>query len=149
MLKIGLMLDKGAHAPEKGHNDDAAFDLKTPKSFRIGLGESMTIDTGVHMVIPEGYCGVIESKSGLNVKADIITTGLVDAGYTGSIVVKLYRQNVYDAERQESREKYKKFEAGDKIAQIRIVAVPETELEFIDELPETERGAGGFGSTGR
>lgn len=149
MLKIGLMLDKGAHAPEKGHKDDAAYDLKTPKSFRIGIGESMTIDTGVHMVIPQGYCGVIESKSGLNVKADIITTGLVDAGYTGSIVVKLYRQNMYDAETWSPRTKYIEFEAGDKIAQIRIVTVPETELEFIKELPETERGDGGFGSTGR
>lgn len=149
MLKIGLKLDKGAYAPEKGHSDDAAYDLKTPKGFRIGIGESMTVDTGVHMIIPQGYCGVIESKSGLNVKADIITTGLVDAGYTGSIVVKLYRQNMYDAAGYAPREKYKEFEAGDKIAQIRIVAVPETELEFVEELPETERGNGGFGSTGR
>lgn len=149
MLKIGLMLDKGAHAPEKGHNDDAAYDLKTPRAFCLGLGESIAIDTGVHMVIPKGYCGVIQAKSGLNVKDDIITTGLVDAGYTGSIVVKLYRQSTYDACGYAPREKCKEFEAGDKIAQIRIVAVPETELEFVEELPETERGYGGFGSTGR
>ena len=149
MVKIGIMIDKGAYAPEKGHNDDAAYDLRTPKAFRVGLGESVTIDTGVHMVIPAGYCGVIESKSGLNVKSDIVTTGLVDAGYTGSIVVKLYRQNVYDAETWCPRTKYKEFDAGDKIAQIRIVAVPETWLHVVDELPDTERGTGGFGSTGK
>lgn len=151
MVKIGLMLDKGAYPPEKAHDDDAAYDLKVPKGkrFRLGLGESVTIDTGVHMVIPQGYCGVIQSKSGLNVKSDIITTGLVDAGYTGSIVVKLYRQNMYDAGTYAPREKYKEFEHEDKIAQIRIVAIPETELELIEELPETERGNGGFGSTGR
>lgn len=149
MLKIGLQLDQLAYVPTKGHNDDAAYDLKTPKPFRLGLGESIAIDTGVHMVIPQGYCGVIQAKSGLNMKSDIITTGLVDAGYTGSIVVKLYRQNTYDADTWAARTKYKEFEAGDKIAQIRIVAVPETKLEWVEELPETERGDGGFGSTGK
>lgn len=92
------------------------------------------------MQLPKHTAGLIVSKSGLNVKHDITSTGLVDEAYTGSIRVKLYNHGPNDY----------RFEKGDKISQIMIIPVTETqELELVDSLEETERGDGGFGSTGR
>lgn len=137
---ISVMLDDGAYLPEKAHASDAGYDLRTPHDATIYPGGTLTIDTGVHMLIPDGYVGMIKSKSGLNVRDGIISEGVVDAGYTGSIRVKL---------RADADAKPKTLYAGDKISQIVILPLPLTELEQVDKLPETERGAGGFGSTGR
>lgn len=82
---------------------------------------------------------MIKSKSGLNVKHGLTAEGVVDANYTGSIVVKLYNL---------SSEPYH-FKKDDKITQIVVMPIPTTELIEVDELDETERGAGGFGSSGR
>lgn len=86
---ISVMLDNGAYLPEKAHAADAGYDLRTPADATIYPGGTLTIDTGVHMLIPDGYVGMIKSKSGLNVRDGIISEGVVDAGYTGSIRVKL------------------------------------------------------------
>lgn len=84
--------------------------------------------------------GFIKSKSGLNVRHGLTAEGVIDAGYTGSIVVKLYNHTAEDYI----------FEAGDKIAQLVILRLADVdELETVDELEATERGDGGFGSTGR
>ena len=94
------------------------------------------------MEIPEGYVGMLKSKSGLNVKSGILSEGVVDSLYSGSIVVKLYNHS--DAP--------KHFEKGDKITQIVIMPIPFIELEEVDNLGEfeaSERGADGFGSSGR
>jgi dUTP pyrophosphatase len=94
------------------------------------------------MEIPEGYVGMLKSKSGLNVKSGILSEGVVDALYSGSIVVKLYNHS----------DKPKHFEKGDKITQIVIMPIPFIKLEEVDNLGEfeaSERGADGFGSTGR
>ena len=99
-----------------------------------------TFDTGVHIEIPRGYYGKIESKSGLNVNDSIVSCGgVIDEGYTGSIRVKLYNFGKAD----------KHFSVGDKIAQIIIQPYSTPELELADELSETERGDNGFGSTGK
>ena len=81
----------------------------------------------------------MKSKSGLNVKNGILCEGVIDSGYTGSIVAKLYNQS--------SKEKV--FEKGDKITQIVILPIPDVEIELVDRLENTERGDGGFGSSGR
>lgn len=138
-MEIKVVLDEGAYMPVHGHGKDAGYDLKTPQRIVIRKGESVTIDTGVHMEIPEGYYGKLESKSGLNVKHNIVSCGgVIDSGYTGSIAVKLYNMGG----------SHYIFNAGDKIIQI-IVQKHET-LDFIevDTLDETERGNNGFGSTG-
>jgi dUTP pyrophosphatase len=101
-------------------------------------GSAVIIDTGVHIEIPQGYVGFIKSKSGLNVKNDLTATGVVDAGYTGSIVVKLYNHGRY----------IKKFNSGDKLTQIVILPIFTPDLELVDSLDKTERGDNGFGSTG-
>ena len=96
-MKINYMLDKGAYEPLHGHEADAGFDLRLPITILddcVGItilpGFSAVIDTGVHFEIPEGYVGFIKSKSGLNVKKGLQAEGVIDAGYTGSVVVKLY-----------------------------------------------------------
>lgn len=139
MVKIKVMLDEGVKMPTKAHDTDAGYDIYAPQVFGVAPKCSWSIDTGVHMLIPQGYVGMIKSKSGLNVKHGLRCEGVVDAGYTGSIVVKMYN---------DSNKPYI-FDSGDKVTQIVILPVPETELVQVDSLEETERGDNGFGSSGR
>ena len=139
-----VVLDPGAKLPTKAHTADAGFDLYAPENMsaiNLYSHDSAIIDTGVHMAIPSGYCGLIVAKSGLNMKQGITVTGLVDSEFSGSIRVKLYRDDNYAD--------HYTIEPGDKIAQIMILPVPQFELEIVDTLDETERGSNGFGSTGR
>ena len=139
LSRIGVRLDEGAYMPERAHASDAGLDLRTPDTLVLSPHSHMVVDTGVHMAIPDGYAGFLKSKSGLNVMKDITSDGTIDAGYTGSICVKLYNNGG----------QAHVFRRGDKISQIVIVPV-ETPLPVeITELPESERGADGFGSTGR
>lgn len=134
-----IKLDPGAFMPERAHPTDAGLDLKTPKSFYLRPKDTAVVDTGVHVQLPHGTCGLMVAKSGLNIKADILSTGLIDEGYTGSIRVKLYNHG---------SEPYV-FNAGDKISQLVIIPVLYDPLELCDEFDETERGDNGFGSSGR
>ena len=138
-MKIKIKLDEGAFAPESAHTADAGYDLRTPIDFTIRAGEYAKIDTGVHIQIPEGYVGFLKSKSGLNVKCHITGEGVIDSGYTGSIVVKLYNHGCVP----------QAFKRGDKIIQIVLLPIIKPDIEIVDSLEETERGDGGFGSTGR
>lgn len=135
-----IKLDPGAYMPERAHNADAGYDLRSPVKHRLYSGEAVVIDTGVHVQIPEGCVGMLKSKSGLNVKHGIVGEGVIDSGYTGSIRVKLYNHG--------SQSSYM-IEAGDKISQLVILPIFTPTLELVDELEETERGNNGFGSTGR
>jgi dUTP pyrophosphatase len=141
-MKINYMLDEGAFEPLHGHEADAGFDLRLPERYdnlTIGAKSNVIIDTGVHFEIPEGYVGFIKSKSGLNVNKGLQAEGVIDAGYTGSVVVKLYNHSIGQTS----------FKAGDKITQIVFLPIPKVELNKVDIFAETERGDNGFGSTGR
>lgn len=138
-LMIDVVLDDGAKMPIRAHEPDAGADLFSPAAVTVYPGESVVIDTGVHMAIPCGYAGLLVSKSGMNVKHGILSTGLIDTGYTGSIRVKLYNHG---------HEAYTVRE-GDKISQIVILPVLLCGFNQVDRLEETERADGGFGSTGR
>lgn len=138
-MKIRVQLKEGGYMPTKAHSMDAGFDLFIPDTFIIAPRGSITVDTRVCMEIPRGYVGFIKSKSGLNVKHGLRGEGVIDAGYTGSICVKLYN---------DSDEEYT-FERGDKLTQIVILPIPEVELEETEELACSERGDKGFGSSGR
>ena len=146
-MKIKIKLDEGAFAPESAHTADAGYDLRTPIDFRIPAGGFAIIDTGVHIQIPEGYVGFLKSKSGLNVKCHLTGEGVIDSGYTGSIVVKLYSHKTAPTSFVETFGT--NFRRGDKIIQIVLLPIFKPELEVVDSLEETERGDGGFGSTGR
>lgn len=99
----------------------------------------VTADTGVHCEIPAGYFGDIRPKSGLLFKHNILTAGTVDCGYIGSVKVRLINLG---------NEAYQ-FRAGEKLAQMVIVPFVAPSIELVDKLEETERGNGGFGSTGK
>ena len=135
-----VVLDKGAYMPERAHPNDAGLDLRTPFGFRLWPTNSISIDTGVHVQLPAGTYGKIESKSGLNVNQSIVCCGgVIDENYTGSIVVKIYNfgERAYD------------FKEGDKIAQMIIQPYWAPDMEQVDTLDATDRGDAGFGSTGR
>ncbi len=136
---FNVVLDPGAFAPETAHTADAGYDIRTPHNFVVNRGDSVKIDTGVHIAIPQGYVGFLKSKSGLNVKDGITGEGVIDSGYTGSIVVKLYNNSFFQ----------KHFSRGDKIIQIVFLPIAKPTLNVVDHLDETERGDSGFGSTGR
>ena len=134
-----VLLDKGAYMPTRAFATDAGLDIKTPIGFILPKGGSRVIDTGVHIQLPAGTVGMLKSKSGLNIKHGITSEGVIDEGYTGSIKVKLYNNGNGDVI----------FNAGDKISQLVILPILTPELELVDSLEETERGANGFGSTGK
>ena len=141
MKQIKVFLEEGAKTPTRAHEPDAGMDLYSLESILIPARGSYTFDTGVHMEIPFGYAGFIKSKSGLNVNHNIITDGTIDSGYTGSIRVKLY--NLGDTDQ------FIKYHQ--KIAQIVIQRMELVEtrcVPSIDEFDSSERGDGGFGSTG-
>lgn len=134
-----VVLDNGAYMPERAYEADAGYDLRSPIKTRLYAGQAVVIDTGVHVQIPKGHVGMLKSKSGLNVKHDIVGEGVIDSGYTGSIHVKLYNHGT---------ESYV-IEVGDKISQLVIIPILTPEIELTDSLEATDRGNGGFGSSGR
>lgn len=139
-MKIMLDKSKGAIMPERGYATDAGLDLKTPVDVTIFPKSSAIIDTGVHIQLPSRTVGMLKSKSGLNVKFGINSEGVIDEGYTGSIVAKLYNHSddtVF-------------LHKGDKVTQLVIlpVIIP-TRLDVVESLENTDRGNNGFGSTGR
>lgn len=138
-MKMKVVLDKGAKMPTRAHNGDAGLDLYAREDAVVKAKGSYVFDIGVHIEIPYGATGFIKSKSGLNVNHGITSEGVIDYGYTGSIRVKLYNN---------SDEDYG-VKAGDKISQLVVLPVVLTEEELVDSLEETERGNGGFGSTGK
>lgn len=138
-MKIKVKLDNGAIMPTKAHEYDAGFDLYTPCHYLLEGNSELIIDTGVHIEIPQGYVGFIKSKSGLNVNCSIRGEGVIDSGYTGSIVVKLYNDSNHPH----------LFDKGNKIIQLVILPIPQVELVEVDSLEETERGDNGFGSSGK
>ena len=146
MKSLKVYLENGAKMPTRAHATDAGLDIYSPESVIIYAGDSATIDTGVHIEIPVGYCGLLKSKSGLNVRHGITGEGVIDHGYTGSIRVKLYNNS--------RDEKMHFFEKGDKLIQLLIVPIETPELELVESIQElyggdTERGDGGFGSSGK
>lgn len=134
-----VVLDYGAVMPTRAHELDAGYDLYSRIDAVIYPNASGKFDTGVHVEIPAGYVGFLKSKSGLNVKSGIQSEGVIDAGYTGSICVKLYNHG--------SHEVY--IKKGQKISQLVLLPIITPELELVDSLEETDRGSNGFGSTGK
>lgn len=109
---------------------------------RILPGETVLIPTGIAAAIPAGYAGFVFARSGLSVKMGLAPAnkvGVIDADYRGEILVALYNQSG----------QVRLVRDGDRIAQLVIEKVETPDFEEVDELPSTERGAGGFGSTGK
>lgn len=139
METLKIALDPGATMPTRAHENDAGLDLYAAERKVIRSMDWERVSTGVHAQIPRGFVGLITSKSGLMAKQGITSRGTIDAGYTGTIQAILFNH---------SRRDYI-VEKGDKITQMVIVPCCLPVPELVDTLEETERGAGGFGSTGR
>jgi dUTP pyrophosphatase len=136
------MLDDGLEAPGYAHPGDAGADLRSRIDFRIGPGERILVPTGVAIALPQGYVALIHPRSGLATKHGLTIVnapGTVDAGYRGEIAVTLLNTDATET---------LTFKRGDRIAQMVIQRVEHAAFEHVDELPDSIRGAGGFGSTG-
>lgn len=138
-MTMRIKLDKGAFTPTRAHPTDAGMDLYAVEKQVVPARGSAKFDTGVHIELPPGTVGMLKSKSGLNTKYGITSEGVIDVGYTGSIVAKLYNHTDKD---------YIVLK-GDKITQLVIMPILTPELELVDELDATDRGDNGFGSSGR
>lgn len=137
--KMRVVVEKDAIKPTKAHEFDAGWDLYSRDVKVVHAHSYETFDTGVHIEIPNGYVGFLKSKSGLNVKHNIVSEGVIDSGYTGSIVVKLYNHGDED---------YQVLK-GNKITQIVFLPILTDTMDLVDELGETDRGDNGFGSSGK
>lgn len=136
---MNVYLDGGAYVPRRAHTTDAGIDLRSMEDMTVPSHGSAVFRTGVHVELPHGTAGLLVSKSGLNVKRGITSTGLIDEGYTGEIMVKLYNNSDSDYF----------VRAGDKISQLVVIPVMYGDVQEVDGLTEdTERGDNGFGSTG-
>jgi dUTP pyrophosphatase len=132
-------LDPSVPAPAYAHDDDAGFDLFARSEVVLGPGERAQVPTGVAMVIPDGYVGLVWDKSGISHKHGLKTLGgVVDAGYRGEVMVGVV--NV-------GSEPYH-IDKHRKVAQMLVQAVEHVVFEEVEELPDSVRGTGGFGSTG-
>lgn len=137
-MKLNIVLDENAILPTRAHEYDAGLDLYSREDAVIYQNSGGIFDTGVHVAIPRGYVGFLKSKSGLNVKHSLQSEGVIDAEYTGSIHVKLFNHGTRAVE----------IKKGQKISQLVILKCELPVLEVVDSLEATERGNGGFGSTG-
>jgi dUTP pyrophosphatase len=135
-------LDPAASLPEPAHPGDAGLDLRAAADVEIGPGERAMVPTGLAVAIPDGSAGLVLPRSGLASKHGLTLSnapGLIDSGYRGEVICA-----VVNLDRSEPV----KIERGDRIAQLVIVELPEVRPAWVDELPPSTRGEGGFGSTG-
>lgn len=137
---MNIYVEEGAYVPNRAHKTDAGLDIRSRENRLVKAHKGALLHTGLHVQLPHGTAGLLVSKSGLNVNHGITSTGLIDEGYTGEIMVKLYNH---------SDENYL-VHTGDKISQLVVIPVFYEDIHFVDSLDEnTERGDKGFGSSGK
>ena len=134
-----VKLDRGAMAPTRAHDTDAGLDLYAAERVTVPPHGYAVVRTGTHVELPEGCAGLLVSKSGLCSRYGITTTGLIDEGFTGEILVTMFNQ--WD------REYY--VRQHDKVSQLVVIPVRYEPVEIADEISGGDRGDKGFGSTGR
>lgn len=141
-MKIKIKkLHPDAKMPHRGTADAAGFDLYATQSVTLRNGVPEMVPTGLAFEIPKGYVGVVYSRSSSAKNGLVIAPLLVDADYRGEVFVLVNNLKRNDVPRE--------ILAGDRVAQIRIERLVDTEYEWADELSETARGEGAYGSTGR
>jgi dUTP pyrophosphatase len=135
-------LDPDAQLPTSQHPGDAGLDLRSVVDVEIGPGERSLVQTGVAVAIPDGYAGWVLPRSGLASKYGLTLAnapGLIDAGYRGEVICSMVNLDPGTPVR---------IAKGDRVAQLVIVPIPHVRPTWAEELRETVRGHGGFGSTG-
>jgi dUTP pyrophosphatase len=135
-------LDAAASLPEAQHPGDAGLDLRANAELEVAPGARAMVPTGLAVAIPDGHAGLVLPRSGLASKHGLTLAnapGLIDAGYRGEVIVSVV--NLDPAESVA-------IARGDRIAQLVVVALPTVSPTWVAELPASQRGEGGFGSTG-
>lgn len=135
-------LDPDLPLPAYAHPGDAGADLMAAQDVEIAPGERALVRTGVAVAVPEGFVGLVHPRSGLAARLGVTVLnapGTVDAGYRGEILVNLVNHDPVNPA---------KIARGDRIAQLVVQRVERAHFHLVDELPDSQRGAGGHGSTG-
>jgi dUTP pyrophosphatase len=142
MIELAIQrLREDAVVPARAYSGDAGLDLAACERVELGPGERAVVGTGLAVAIPEGYAGFVQPRSGLASRHGISVVnapGLIDSGYRGEVRVVLLNTDLREAF---------VVEPSMRIAQLVVLAVPELELVETEELPESERGVRGFGSS--
>jgi len=136
-----MQVRPGARVPARAYAGDAGLDLAACEQLELRPGERALVPTGLAVAIPEGYAGFVQPRSGLAARDGITVVnspGLIDSGYRGEIQVVLLNTD---------QERTFTAEAGDRIAQLVVLPVPALLVREVDELPPSERGVRGFGSS--
>jgi dUTP pyrophosphatase len=134
-------LREDAVLPQRAYGGDAGLDLASCERVELAPGERATVPTGLAVAIPEGYAGFVQPRSGLAMRHGITIVnapGLVDSGYRGELQVVLLNTD--------ARERFV-VEPGMRIAQLVVLPIPGVELVETEDLPQSERGVRGFGSS--
>ena len=142
MIEVEIVrLRAEARVPERAYAGDAGVDLAACEPVTLAPGERALVSTGLAVAIPDGYAGFVQPRSGLATRHGVTIVnapGLIDSGYRGEIQVVLLNTD---------KEATFSAEAGERIAQLVILPVPEVVFREVDELPSSERGVRGFGSS--
>ncbi len=142
MINLPLMAQDARLVPSYAHASDAAMDLRSAEDVVIPpLGRAL-VHCGISFAIPKGYAGLVIPRSGLAAKHGVTVLngpGLIDSGYRGEVCVSLVNLDKDEAF---------SVAAGDRIAQLMLVAAPEVNIVLVDSLEDSDRGLGGFGSSG-
>ncbi|MBK4161063.1 dUTP diphosphatase [Corynebacterium macginleyi] len=139
---IYYSLDDGAAHPRQAYKDDAGIDLALRHDVSVPVGSHRVGDTGVRVAVPRGHVGMIFVRSSTGIKRKLVLsngTGIVDSGYRGPIKISLHNTG----------DKTQHIEAGDYIAQLVVVPITTNEICEVRELPHSERGTNGIGSSGK
>ena len=142
--QIKFRMESGTEdlAPRKAHHDDAAFDLRSRVDAQVEPGAVSLVPTGLYLELPIGFEAQVRPRSGLALKHAMTilnAPGTIDAGYRGEVGVILHNVGTTPFP----------IERGDRVAQMVIQKLPDVELVAVDVLQDSQRGAGGFGSTGK
>ena len=135
-------LDKDAYQPRFAYEGDAGMDLALSHDLTVPVGGHRIGDTGVHVAIPEGHVGMLFVRSSTGIKRNLVLsngTGIIDQGFTGAIKISLH--NTGDTTQH--------IQAGAYIAQLVVVPIAANNIAEVPELPDSERGTNGIGSSGK
>jgi dUTP pyrophosphatase len=135
-------LDPAAELPAQAHEGDAGLDLCSTIDVEVLPGERAMVPTGISVAIPDGHTGLVLPRSGLASRQGLTLAnapGLIDSGYRGEVTCAVVNLD---------RDQAVKIRRGDRIAQLVVVALPQIRPSWVDDLPPSSRGEGGFGSTG-
>jgi dUTP pyrophosphatase len=132
-------LKEEAKVPEFAHQADAGMDLYSVESYTLDPGEVRVFDTGIAVELPEGYTAFAKDRSSMASKNVHVLAGVLDSGYRGEWGTTLVNHSDQPVE----------IEKHQKIAQFVVLPIPEVEIEEVENLSDSKRGQGGFGSTGK